>query len=102
MSHVLDHGSLRSVTLINCDLTGSFFRSFDSERSILYLDISGSTLDSTSGLNDFTSLTELRITNCTGISDWSELESLTALKTLYISADLRSSIGDINANIIEE
>lgn len=102
VSHVLDHGSLRSVTLINCDLTGSFFKSFDSERSILYLDISGSTLDSTSGLNDFTSLTELRITNCTGISDWSELESLTALKTLYISADLRSSIGDINANIIEE
>ncbi len=69
VSQVLDHSSLSSVTLVDCDLQGSFFKSFDRERGIEHLNISGSKLDSLSGIEDFSSLGILAINGCTGVSD---------------------------------
>lgn len=100
VSQVLDHSSLLSVTLVDCDLQGSFFKSFDRERSIEHLNISGSKLDSLSGIEDFGSLGILAINGCTGVSDWSSLSSLRALKTLYIDGTQKDAVGDIPAEII--
>lgn len=101
VSPVLDHSSLKYVTLIDSDLSGSFFKSFDRERAIVYLDISGSVLDSVTGINDFTALSDFRISGCRGISDWSSaLNSLESLRTLHISEEQRPLIGEINAEII--
>ena len=84
IAQVLDMSSLRSVKLYDCDLTGSFFKSFDRERAITELDLVRCTLDSSNGLDGFTGLTTLRLNGTQGVASWSELDSLTALKTVYI------------------
>ena len=93
IAQVLDMSSLRSVKLYNCDLTGSFFKSFDRERAITELELCDCTLSSSSGLDGFTGLTMLRLTGTRGVSDWSELDSLTALKTVYADETLAADIG---------
>ena len=91
ISQVLDMSSLRSVKLYDCNLSGSFFKSFDRERAITELELVRCTIDSTNGLTDFTGLTTLRLTGTRGISDWSELDTFTALKTVYIDDALSDS-----------
>lgn len=93
IAQVLDMSSLRSVKLYNCDLTGSFFKSFDRERAITELELCDCTLSSSNGLDGFTGLTMLRLTGTRGVSDWSELDSLTALKTVYADEALAADIG---------
>lgn len=103
IAQVLDMSSLRSVSLYNCSLTGSFFRSFDRERAITELELVNCTLDSTSGLNDFTGLTVLRLSGTCGVTDWSALDTLTALKTVYIDDELKSCFtGEHGFEIIAE
>ena len=93
IAQVLDMSSLRSVKLYNCDLTGSFFKSFDRERAITELELYDCTLSSSNGLDGFTGLTVLRLTGTRGVSDWSELDSLTALKTVYADETLAAELG---------
>lgn len=93
IAQVLDMSSLRAVRLYNCDLTGSFFRSFDREKAITELELVSCTLSSVSGLNDFTGLTMLRLTGTQGVSDWSSLDTLTALKTVYVDKALSECFG---------
>ena len=103
IAQVLDMSSLRSVRLYDCNLSGSFFRAFDRERAITELELVDCTVDSTSGLNDFTGLTVLRLTGTRGVSDWSELDSLTALKTVYIDEGLSDCFtGEHQFEIIKE
>ena len=61
---------------MNCDLRGDFFRSFDRERALTALSLIDCELDSTSGLEDFTGLTELTVRGVSGTLDWSALGSL--------------------------
>lgn len=91
IAQVLDMSSLRSVKLYDCNLSGSFFKAFDRERAITELELVRCTVDSTNGLTDFTGLTMLRLTGTRGVSDWSELDSLTALKTVCIDNGLSDS-----------
>ena len=93
IAQVLDMSSLRSVKLYNCDLTGSFFKSFDRERAITELELCDCTLSSSNGLDGFTGLTMLRLTGTRGVSDWSELDSLTALKTVSADKPLAAELG---------
>ena len=103
ISQVLDMSSLRSVKLYDCNLSGSFFSSFDRERAITELELVSCTVDSASGLSDFTGLTMLRLTGTRGVSDWSELDSLTALKTVYIDEGLAGSFtGEHGFELITE
>ena len=103
ISQVLDMSSLRSVKLYDCNLSGGFFAAFDRERAITELELVSCTLDSTSGLSDFTGLTVLRLTGTRGVSDWSELDSLTALKTVYIDEGLAGSFtGEHQFEIVTE
>ena len=95
--------SLRSVKLYDCNLSGGFFKAFDRERAITELELVRCTVDSTNGLADFTGLTMLRLTGTRGVSDWSELSSLTALKTVYIDDGLSDSFtGEHQFEIITE
>ena len=73
---VLHKSSLTRVTLVDCDLRGDFFRSFDRERAITSLTLIRCELDSTSGLEDFTGLTELTVRGVSGTLDWSALGGL--------------------------
>ena len=72
----LHKSSLTRVTLVDCDLRGDFFHSFDRERAITSLTLIRCELDSTSGLDDFTGLTELTLCGVSGALDWSALGSL--------------------------
>ena len=72
----LHKSSLTRLTLVNCDLRGDFFRSFDRERAITALSLTDCELDSTSGLEDFTGLTELTVRGVSGTFDWSALGGL--------------------------
>lgn len=72
----LHKSSLTRVTLVDCDLRGDFFRSFDRERAITSLTLIRCELDSTSGLEDFTGLTELTVRGVSGTLDWSALGGL--------------------------
>ena len=103
IAQVLDMSSLRSVKLYDCNLSGSFFKAFDRERAITELELVRCTVDSTNGLTDFTGLTMLRLTGTRGVSDWSELDSLTALKTVYIDNGLSDSFtGEHQFEIVRE
>ena len=73
---VLHKSSLTHLTLVGCDLRGDFFRSFDRERALTALLLTDCELDSTSGLEDFTGLTELTVRGVSGSLDWSALGSL--------------------------
>ena len=88
IAQVFDMSSLRTVKLYNCNLTGSFFRSFDRESRITELDLVGCTLDSTDGIEDFSGLTILRLTGTRGVYDWSALSQLSSLKNVYIDSEL--------------
>lgn len=72
----LHKSSLTRVTLVDCDLRGDFFHSFDRERAITSLTLIRCGLDSTSGLDGFTGLTELTLRGVSGALDWSALGSL--------------------------
>lgn len=72
----LHKSSLTRLTLVNCDLRGDFFRSFDRERALTALTLIRCELDSTSGLEDFTGLTELTVRGVSGTLDWSALGGL--------------------------
>ena len=72
----LHKSSLTRVTLVDCDLRGDFFHSFDRERAITSLTLIRCELDSTSGLDGFTGLTELTLRDVSGALDWSALGSL--------------------------
>ena len=72
----LHKSSLTRVTLVDCDLRGDFFHSFDRERAITSLTLIRCELDSTSGLDDFTGLTELTLCGVSGAVDWSALGAL--------------------------
>jgi len=98
VSQVLDHSSLRVCSFDNCDLRGSFFKSFDRERAITELSLVNCRLDSLAGISDFTGLTELRLTGSRGISDWSELESLTGLKRVYADSELAAELRGLSAS----
>lgn len=73
---VLHKSSLTHLTLVGCDLRGDFFRSFDRERALTSLSLTDCELDSTSGLEDFTGLTELTVRGVSGTFDWSALGGL--------------------------
>ena len=72
----LHKSSLTRVTLVDCDLRGDFFHSFDRERAITSLTLIRCELDSTSGLDGFTGLTELTVRGVSGTLDWSALGGL--------------------------
>ena len=72
----LHKSSLTHLTLVGCDLRGDFFHSFDRERALTALSLTDCELDSTSGLEDFTGLTELTVRGVSGTLDWSALGSL--------------------------
>lgn len=72
----LHKSSLTRLTLVNCDLRGDFFHSFDRERALTALSLTDCELDSTSGLEDFTGLTELTVRGVSGTLDWSALGGL--------------------------
>ena len=103
IKQVLDMSSLRSVKLYDCNLSGGFFKSFDRERAITELELVSCTVDTTNGIEDFTGLTMLRLTGTRGVSDWSVLDMLTALKTVYIDDGLSSSFtGEHQYQIVTE
>lgn len=72
----LHKSSLTRVTLVDCDLRGDFFHSFDRERAITSLTLIRCEFDSTSGLDGFTGLAELTLRGVSGALDWSALGSL--------------------------
>lgn len=88
----LHQSSLTDVTLYDCDLRGSFFKSFDKERGIAELTLVRCQLDSTSGLDDFTGLTALTLLDCTGDLDWSQLAGLPNLRTITVSESQQSAV----------
>lgn len=88
----LHQSSLTAVTLYDCDLRGSFFKSFDKERGIAELTLVRCQLDSTSGLDDFTGLTALTLLDCTGDLDWSQLAVLPNLRTITVSESQQSAV----------
>lgn len=88
----LHQDSLTYVALYDCDLRGSFFKSFDKERGVTDLVLVRCQLDSTSGLDDFTALTALTLLECTGDLDWSQLAGLPSLRTITVSGAQRSAV----------
>ncbi|MGM9670831.1 MAG: TIR domain-containing protein [Oscillospiraceae bacterium] len=88
----LHQASLTYVALYDCDLRGSFFKSFDKERGITELVLVGCRLDSTSRLERFTGLTALTLLDCTGELDWSPLAGLPNLRTITTDAAGQSAL----------
>lgn len=88
----LHQDSLTYVALYDCDLRGSFFRDFDKERGVTELVLVRCRLDSSSGLDDFTGLTELTLLGCTGEPDWSPLAGLPNLRTITTDAAGQSAL----------
>ena len=80
---------------MDCDLRGDFFHSFDRERAITSLTLIRCELDSTSGLDGFTGLTELTLRDVSGALDWSALGSLPlqAVTTDAMQADAIRAAG---------
>ena len=83
---VLGHSKLTDVAFYSCDLRGSFFKSFDRERSIVSLTLVDCKLNSTVNLGDFTGLTTLRLIGTGEDLDWSALAELERLSTVYADA----------------
>lgn len=82
MKTVLGHSSLRELTLTDCDLRGSFFKSLDKESSLTALALYDCKLDSTANLDDFSSLASLTLINTGENLDWSILRDLPALTAI--------------------
>lgn len=87
-------GSVTRFSFYNCDLRGRFFRSFDRERSIVSLRLVDCQLDSTAGMDEFDSLTELYLVNTGRGLDWTVLPDLSAMKTVYTDAAMFDAVSD--------
>lgn len=99
----LHQDSLTDVALYDCDLRGSFFKSFDKERGIVALTLIRCQLDSTSGLDDFTGLTALTLLDCTGDLDWAQLAALPNLRTVTVRGAQQAAVAasGTSAEIVE-
>lgn len=84
--------SLTDLAFYDCDLRGSFFKAFDSEKRIVTLSLVDCKLNSTVNLEDFTGLTTLRLERTGENLDWSELAGLPALKTVIVDESMEGVI----------
>jgi hypothetical protein len=95
---------LTDVSFHNCDLRGKFFRGFDREWNIVNLTLDNCELSSTKNLEDFTGLINLTLISSGEGLDWSGLQSLTALQTVYCDESLNETVtqalGNSNVEII--
>ena len=89
---VLRNSSLTSLACYDCDLRGSFFKSFDRERGIVSLTLEDCKLDSANNLHDFKGLTEMYIINSGENLDWSELGDIDTLSRVYVSDSTESAV----------
>ena len=89
---ILRHGGLTSLACYDCDLRGSFFKSFDRERGIVSLTLEDCKLDSANNLHDFKCLTEMYIINSGENLDWSELANIDTLVRVYVSASTEQAV----------
>lgn len=89
---ILRHGGLTSLACYDCDLRGSFFKSFDRERDIVSLTLEDCKLDSANNLHDFKGLTEMYIINSGENLDWSELADIDTLVRVYVSASTEQAV----------
>lgn len=109
MRTILRHSSLTNVRFTNCDLRGSFFKSFDKESGIVFLTLDNCKLDSTVNLDDFSSLTTLTLISSGENLDWSILAELSELLEVNVDASMQPAIeravgtnSNININLISE
>ena len=91
---VMRHSNLTDVAFYDCDLRGQFFKSFDREKRIVTLTMVNCKLNSTANLEDFTGLTTLRLIDTGTELDWTVLQELPALKTVYINGDRAEHVRD--------
>lgn len=89
---ILRHGGLTSLACYDCDLRGSFFKSFDRERGIVSLTLEDCKLDSANNLHDFKGLTEMYIINSGENLDWSALADIDTLVRVYVSASTEQAV----------
>lgn len=89
---ILRHGGLTSLACYDCDLRGSFFKSFDRERGIVSLTLENCKLDSANNLHDFKGLTEMYIINSGENLDWSELADIDTLVRVYVSVSTEQAV----------
>ena len=89
---VLRHSGLTSLACYDCDLRGSFFKSFDRERGIVSLMLENCKLDSANNLHEFKGLTEMYIINSGENLDWSELADIDTLVRVYVSASTEQTV----------
>ena len=89
---ILRHGGLTSLACYDCDLRGSFFKSFDRERGIVSLTLENCKLDSANNLHDFKCLTEMYIINSGENLDWSELADIDTLVRVYVSTSTEQAV----------
>ena len=89
---------LTDVGLYDCDLRGSFFKTFDRERIIVRLSLVDCKLDSTANLEDFRGLTTLRLLRTGELLDWSALAKLPVLKTVYADESLAENLREALAS----
>mgnify|MGYP004612703713 CR=1 FL=1 len=89
---ILRHSGLTSLACYNCDLRGSFFKSFDRERGIVSLLLDGCKLDSANNLNEFKGLTEIYILDSGENLDWSELADIDTLNRVYVSGSTENAV----------
>ena len=89
---ILRHGGLTSLACYDCDLRGSFFKSFDRERGIVSLTLEDCKLDSANNLHDFKCLTEMYIINSGENLDWSELADIDTLVRVYVSSSTEQAV----------
>ena len=89
---ILRHGGLTSLACYDCDLRGSFFKSFDRERGIVSLTLENCKLDSANNLHDFKGLTEMYIINSGENLDWSELADIDTLVRVYVSSSTEQAV----------
>lgn len=89
---ILRHSGLTSLACYNCDLRGSFFKSFDRERGIVSLLLDGCKLDSANNLHEFKGLTEIYILDSGENLDWSELADIDTLNHVYVSGSTESAV----------
>ena len=89
---ILRHSGLTSLACYDCDLRGSFFKSFDRERGIVSLTLEDCKLDSANNLHEFKGLTEMYIINSGENLDWSELADIDTLVRVYVSASTEQTV----------
>ena len=89
---ILRHSGLTSLACYDCDLRGSFFKSFDRERGIVSLTLEDCKLDSANNLHEFKGLTEMYIINSGENLDWSELADIDGLLRVYVSASTEQTV----------